>query len=211
VAPPPPEEPQELPLDLFLEEEDLGAHLDETGETDAQWANLEVHGEEIDDLLPDASTLQDLSEGEGDLEDENTASGMDNPVLLYLQEAGTVPLLKPEDEVRIAKQIVALKAQLREVVQEYGPRLPEALAAETTTPTEAEDWVTAVVRQVRSWVSRIEQGGEAEVQREAQLTPKKNPAVMDCYAICARRIRGDQRCDGQRQPPVSRGHCQEIY
>jgi RNA polymerase sigma factor (sigma-70 family) len=173
VAPPPPEEPQELPLDLFLEEEDLGAHLDETGETDTQWANLEVQGEEIDDLLPDASTLQDLPEGEGDLEDENTASGVDNPVLLYLQEAGTVPLLKPEDEVRIAKQIVALKSQLREVVQEYGPRLPEALAAETTTPTEAEDWVTAVVRQVRSWVSRIEQGGEAEVQRDAQLTPKK--------------------------------------
>jgi hypothetical protein len=73
---------------------------------------MDVPGEDIDDLMPDTPTLQDLREGEGDLEDENTASGMDNPVLLYLQEAGTVPLLKPEDEVRIAKQIATLKARV---------------------------------------------------------------------------------------------------
>src|SRR5919109_2007429 len=157
VAPPPPEEPQELPLDLFLEEDDdLEARLDEAVETDTRWDHMEVPGEEIDDLMPEAPALQDLQEGEGDLEDENAPSGMDNPVLLYLQEAGTVPLLKPEDEVRIAKQIVALKARLREVVQQYGPRLPEALTAETTTPTEAEDWVSEVVRHVRNWVNRIE-------------------------------------------------------
>ena len=127
VAPPPPEEPQELPLDLFLEDDDLGTPIDEAVEADARWDTLDVPGEEIDDLMPDTPALQELREGEGDLEDENTASGVDNPVLLYLQEAGTVPLLKPEDEVRIAKQIVALKARLREVVQEYGPQLPEAL------------------------------------------------------------------------------------
>ena len=173
VAPPPPEEPQELPLDLFLEDDDLGAPIDEAVETDTQWENLDVPGEEIDDLMPDTPALQELREGEGDLEDENTASGVDNPVLLYLQEAGTVPLLKPEDEVRIAKRIVALKARLREIVQEYGPQLPEALSAETTTPTEAEDWVTEVVREVRSWVSRIEHGEEAGIQRDVRLPPKK--------------------------------------
>jgi RNA polymerase primary sigma factor len=173
VAPPPPEEPQELPLDLFLEDDELGTPLEETVETDAQWDGMDVQGEEIDDLLPDTPTLQDLREGESDLEDENTASGVDNPVLLYLQEAGTVPLLKPEDEVRIAKQIVALKARLREVVQHYGPRLPDALMGETTTPTEAEDWVTEIVRHVRIWVNRIEHGEGAAVQREMRLTPKK--------------------------------------
>ena len=173
VAPPPLQEPQELPLDLFLEDDDLAAPFDEAAETDTPWANLDVPGEEIDDLMPDAPALQELREAEADLEDENTASGMDNPVLLYLQEAGTVPLLKPEDEVRIAKQIVALKARLREVVQEYGPQLPETLSAETTTPTEAEDWVSEVVREVRSWVSRIEHGDEADVQRDVRLSPKK--------------------------------------
>jgi len=173
VAPPPPEESQELPLDLFLEDDELGAPLEEAVETDARWSNMEVPGEEADDLMPDTSTLQELREGDGDLEDENTVSGVDNPVLLYLQEAGTVPLLKSEDEVRIAKQIVALKARLREVVQQYGPRLPDDLTAETTTPTEAEDWVTEVVRHVRTWINRIEHGEGGAVQRDVRLPAKK--------------------------------------
>jgi RNA polymerase sigma factor (sigma-70 family) len=173
VAPPTPEESQELPLDLFLEDDELGAPLDEAAETDARWGNMDVPGEEIDDLMPDTQTLQELREGDGDLEDENTVSGVDNPVLLYLQEAGTVPLLKPEDEVRIAKQIVALKARLREVVQHYGPRLPDDLTAETTTPTEAEDWVSEVVRHVRTWVNRIEHGEGGAVQRDVRLPSKK--------------------------------------
>jgi RNA polymerase primary sigma factor len=134
---------------------------------------MEVQSEEIDELIPDATTLQELREEEGELEDESGVSGVDNPVLLYLQEAGTVPLLKPDDEVRIAKQIEALKARLREVVEDYGPQLPETLMAETTTPTEAEDWVTDVVRHVRSWVSRLEHGEAAALQREVRLSPKK--------------------------------------
>jgi RNA polymerase sigma factor (sigma-70 family) len=173
VTPPPSEESQELPLDLFLEEDELVVPLDETVETSAQWGAIDVPGEESDDLMPDTSTLQELREGDGDLEDENPVSGVDNPVLLYLQEAGTVPLLKPEDEVRIAKQIVALKARLREVVQQYGPQLPDHLTAETTTPTEAEDWVTEIVCHVRTWVNRIEHGEPDAVQRDVRLPSKK--------------------------------------
>jgi RNA polymerase sigma factor (sigma-70 family) len=173
VAPLPAEESQELPLDLFLEDDELGAPLDETVQTDARWGNMDVASEEIDDLMPDTPILQELREGDSDLDDENTVSGVDNPVLLYLQEAGTVPLLKPEDEVRIAKQMVALKARLREVVQEYGPQLPDHLIAETTTPTEAEDWVTEIVYHVRTWVSRIEQGEANAVQRDVRLSVKK--------------------------------------
>jgi RNA polymerase primary sigma factor len=173
VAPPPPEEPQELPFDLFLEDDDLGAHLDETVDTGTPWTNLDVAGTELDELMPETPALRDLQDGESDLEDENAASGVDNPVLLYLQEAGTVPLLKPEDEVRIAKQIVTLKARLRQVVQDYGPQLPEALWAETTTPTEAEDWVSEVVREVRGWVNRLERGDEASAERDARLSPEK--------------------------------------
>lgn len=173
VVSPHPEESQDLPLDIFLEDDELGAPLDEPAETDARWDTMDVSGEEIDDLVPETPSLQELHEGDGDLEDENTVSGVDNPVLLYLQEAGTVPLLKPEDEVRIAKQIVALKAHLREVVQQYGPQLPDNLTVETTTPTEAEDWVAEIVRQVRIWVNRIEHGEAAAVQRDVRLAPKK--------------------------------------
>jgi RNA polymerase sigma factor (sigma-70 family) len=173
VVPPPPEEPRELPLDLFLEEEEVGTPLDEGVEAEAQWNNMDVQGEEIDDLMADDAALRELREGDGEVDDDSAVSGVDNPVLLYLQEAGTVPLLKPEDEVRIAKQIVALKARLRQVVQNYGPELPDALVAETTTPTEAEDWVAEVVRCVRSWVSRLEHGEGTAVQREAHLSSKK--------------------------------------
>jgi RNA polymerase sigma factor (sigma-70 family) len=183
VAPPPPEESQELPLDLFLEDDELGAPLEEAVETDTRWSDMDVPGEEVDDLMPDTSTLQELREGDGDLEDENTVSGVDNPVLLYLQEAGTVPLLKPEDEVRIAKQIVALKARLREVVQQYGPRLPDDLTAETTTPTEAEDWVTEVVRHVRTWINRIEHGEGGAVQRDVRLPSKK---ILQLWTVMQR-------------------------
>ena len=183
VAPPPSKESQDLPLNLFLEDDELGAPLDEAVETDARWGNMDVPGEEIDDLMSDTPTLQDLREGDGDLEDENTASGVDNPVLLYLQEAGTVPLLKPEDEVRIAKQIVALKARLREVVQQYGPQLPDELTAETTTPTEAEDWVTEVVRHVRAWVNRIEHGEADAVQRDVRLPSKK---ILQLWTVMQR-------------------------
>lgn len=173
VAPPPLEEPRELPLDLFLEEEELESPLDDAVESEAQWTGMAAQGEEIDDIVSDVSGLQELREGENDLDDDSAVSGVDNPVLLYLQEAGTVPLLKPEDEVRIAKQIVAQKACLRKVVHEFGPTLPEALLVETTTPTEAEDWVTAVVQHVRDWVQRFEHGEGAAVQQEVGLSPKK--------------------------------------
>ena len=173
VVSPRQEESQDLPLDIFLEDDELGTPLDETAETNARWGTMDVSGEEIDDLLPETPGLQELHEGDGDLEDENIVSGVDNPVLLYLQEAGTVPLLKPEDEVRIAKQIVALKARIREVVQQSGLHLPDNLTAETTTPTEAEDWVTEIVRQVRTWVNRIDHGEADAVQRDVRLAPKK--------------------------------------
>src|ERR671923_75101 len=173
IAPQPTEEAQELPLELFLEDDELSAPLDEAVGATPQWNSMDIHEEGVEDLMSDAATLHTLPEAERDVEEEEASSGIDNPVLLYLQEAGTVALLKPEDEVRLAKQIVALKARLREVVEEYGPQLPEALSAETTTPTEAEDWVVDVVRRVRGWISRLEHGEEAEVQRDVRLPPQK--------------------------------------
>jgi RNA polymerase sigma factor (sigma-70 family) len=178
----PPEESQELPLDLFLEE-DLGTPLDETVEPDAQWDPMDIQGEEMDNLLGDPPVLHDLPDGEHEereIEDEAASSSVDNPVLLYLQEAGTVPLLKPEDEVRIAKKIVELKARFFEVVQQYSPHLSDDLAAETASPTETEEWSSEVMHVVRSWVSRIEHGEGTAVQRETRLTVKK---ILQLWAI----------------------------
>jgi RNA polymerase primary sigma factor len=173
VAPPPPDEGQELPLDLFLEEEELGVPSDETIEPAPEWTALGFEGEEIDALMATESTLHELREGEQDTEEEETVSGADNPVLLYLQEAGTVPLLKPEDEVRIAKHIVDLKTRFQEVLQQFKPKLPEGLKAEMPTSPEADDWVIEVLQHVRSWIDRLKRGEGVIVQREAGLTPKK--------------------------------------
>ena len=173
VAPPPPDETQELPLELFLEEEDLGASVDETIAPDPQWTSMDLDGGEIDELISAEPTLHELPEGEQDAEEEETVSGADNPVLLYLQEAGTVPLLRPEDEVRIAKHIFEVKERFYQVLQQFKPKLPAALTAPMPMSPDPDDWVVEVLQHVHSWVRRIERGEGAAVQREAGLTSKK--------------------------------------
>jgi RNA polymerase primary sigma factor len=170
---PPPDEAQELPLELFLEEEDLGASVDETIESDPQWTSMDMDGEEIDELISTGPTLQESPEGEQDAEEEETVSGADNPVLLYLQEAGTVPLLKPEDEVRIAKHIFELKGRFCEVLQQFKAKFPEGLTAQMPLSPDTDDCVVEVLQHVRGWVHRLEHGEGAAVQREAGLTSKK--------------------------------------
>ena len=170
---PPPDEAQELPLDLYLEEEELGVPTDEAIKPAPQWTGLDLDVDEIDDLMATEPTLHELREGEQEAEEEGTVSGADNPVLLYLQEAGTVPLLKPEDEVRIAKHIVDLKARFYDVLQKFKPKLPAKFSTETSMASEADDWVMEVLQHVRSWVNRLEAGETTAVQRESGLTPKK--------------------------------------
>ena len=173
IAPQPTQEAQELPLELFLEDDELSAPLDEAVGATPQWNGMDIHEEGIEDLMSDAATLHTLPEAERDVEEEEASSGIDNPVLLYLQEAGTVPLLKPEDEVRLAKKIVDLKTRFREILKQYRPHLPTGLALKVATPTDTEDWVGEILRHVRSWVSRIEHRQSAAVEQEAQLTRKK--------------------------------------
>jgi RNA polymerase primary sigma factor len=164
-------EPQELGLDLFLEDEELSSTVDETVEAEPQWNSLDLEGEEIETLI--SEDLPELPETDHEVEDEETVSGADNPVLLYLQEAGTVPLLKPEDEVRLAKQIAELKARFYKVLQQFKPRLPAEFSLESPTAPEADDRIGAVMRYVQGWLVRLEHGEGATVQREAGLTAKK--------------------------------------
>jgi RNA polymerase primary sigma factor len=173
VVPPPPDEAQELPLELFLEEEDLGASVDEPVVSDPQWVGIDYDGEEIDELPSSEPALQDLQDGEPDAEEEGAVNGADNPVLLYLQEAGTVPLLKPEDEVRIAKHIVDVKARFLDTLQQFKMKLPEGLTVQTPLAPDADDWVLAVLEHVRGWTDRVERGEGSEVQRETGLSPRK--------------------------------------
>jgi RNA polymerase primary sigma factor len=171
IAPPSPAESQEVPLDLLLEEEELAASLDETIARDPQWMSLDE--EELDELMSPGPTLHELPEAEQDVEEEAAVSGADNPVLLYLQEAGTVPLLKPEDEVRIAKRIVDLKGRFLEVLQQSKAKLPKELTESMLTSPGGDDWVAEVLQHARGWVNCLEHGEEAAVHHETGLTAKR--------------------------------------
>jgi RNA polymerase sigma factor (sigma-70 family) len=153
VEPYPAEELPGLPDTLFPEEEDeadVFLHLmDET-------------------LAPGASLPPEVAEME-----EADAAGLDNPVILYLQEAATVPLLTHEDEVRIGGQIQQLKARLLEAVEHRVGALPSLPPLHTARHEEPEAWVAEVIRRIRGWVARIERGEGTSLQREVRLPPEQ--------------------------------------
>ncbi len=164
------EESRELPEELFLDEE-AAPPLDETLPADPHWDNLDLQADAIEEFMSDsdAAAPRELAE----VEEEEVVASKDNPVLLYLQEAGTVPLLKPEDEVRIAKQIQQIKGRLLEGVQKHLSSIPSLPAFEATKYGEPDAWVDELGGRVKGWISRIECGEGADVQREVGLTPKK--------------------------------------
>jgi DNA-directed RNA polymerase sigma subunit (sigma70/sigma32) len=106
-------------------------------------------------------------------EEDEQATGAENLVLRYLQEAGRVPLLTPAGEVDLAKQIEAAKARVVAVLQGHVPSSPHGPVGEGA-PHEASDaWVADRLRQVRHWVVRLERGNEVEVQQDSGLSPER--------------------------------------
>ncbi|HEX2277512.1 MAG TPA: sigma factor, partial [Candidatus Tectomicrobia bacterium] len=89
---------------------------------------------------------------------------VDAPVLLYLQEAGRVPLLSAADEVRLGEQIQTAYAHLGAVLRAQRPAEPAA------ADPEDERWLTGRLRQLRRWITRLERGPATAVERESGLT-----------------------------------------
>jgi Sigma-70 factor, region 1.2 len=77
---------------------------------------------------------------------------------LYLQEAGTVPLLTAADEVRLAEQLQSAKAHLLEALH---TALPTAAIPPELTP---ESWLAEQLRHLQRWVARLDQGQAAAVR-----------------------------------------------
>lgn len=84
--------------EVEVETADLPASAEEGPETAIELLELD-HGEEADDQ-------------EADFE----AYGRDDPVLLYLREMGAVPLLRPEEEVAIAKHAEQAAEELQRLL-----------------------------------------------------------------------------------------------
>jgi RNA polymerase sigma factor (sigma-70 family) len=89
---------------------------------------------------------------------------LDTPVLLYLQEAGQVPLLSAADEVRLGEQIQRAYAQLGAVLRAQRPA--ESAAADP----EDERGPAGRLRQLRQWMTRLARGATPAVERESGLS-----------------------------------------
>jgi RNA polymerase sigma factor (sigma-70 family) len=92
------------------------------------------------------------------------AADVDASVLRYLQEAGRVPLLSADDEVRLGEQIQTAYAHLGAVLRAQLPA--ESAAADP----EDERWPAGRLRQLRRWITRLERGPATAVERESGLS-----------------------------------------
>jgi hypothetical protein len=104
---------QQLPAEPFLDEGVVDAGLGQEVGLDPQWQSADVPEQAAEALVTEApSLLAPIA-----VEDDEGTPGTETLVLLYLQEAGTVPLLTAADEVRLAEQLHTAKARLLEALQ----------------------------------------------------------------------------------------------
>ncbi len=146
------------------------------GDVEPQEDSFDLPDEAIEEFGSEASELRDTPVPEHNLretDEDEQATEATNFVLLYLQEAGRVPLLTPADEVDLAKRIEAAKARVVAVLQAYIPLCGSRSNAERTPHEESHEWVANQLRQVRTWVMHLERGHEVEVQRESGLSPER--------------------------------------
>lgn len=134
------------------------------------WAGLDFPDLEQQTLTSEDVDVQDLSEPEGlvginaaEFEEEEETVGVVDLVLIYLQEAGAIPLLTPADETRLSTLLQNARARLVEILRAWLPIGPEA-----GTP-EAERWWAERLRQVQAEISRLDHD-VAGVQRDSGLS-----------------------------------------
>jgi RNA polymerase primary sigma factor len=164
----PMEETPPNPEDVPQAADVLGVSPDEPM-TAELWDGLDFSGTVRRAMASEDAALQeitlphDLAEASSsELEAEEETTRVVDLVLLYLQEAGTIPLLTPADEARLSMQMQVAKARLTEILRAWLPTQPDA------AKPEAEGWRVDRLHQVQSWIARLEREA-AEVQRESGL------------------------------------------
>jgi len=171
-----PPAPESLSDELFREEDLLDASPIGLVDAELQWDNFDLPDEAAEEVGSEASALREFP-GPGhnliEAEEDEQATEAQNLVLRYLQEAGSVPLLTPDGEVDLAKQIEAAKARVVEVLQVYIPSSPNWPVWEGAPHEVSDEWVADRRRQIRNWVVRLERGDEVEVQRDSGLSPER--------------------------------------
>jgi RNA polymerase sigma factor (sigma-70 family) len=134
------------------------------------WAGLDFPDLAHHTLTSEDVDVQDLSEPEGlvginsaEFEEAQETVGVVDLVLIYLQEAGAIPLLTPADETRWSILLQNARARLVEILRAWLPIGPEA-----GTP-EAERWWAERLRQVQAEISCLDHD-VAGVQRDSGLS-----------------------------------------
>jgi RNA polymerase sigma factor (sigma-70 family) len=152
----PTEEEQSNSGDLLREMDPLEAGLDGSMSVEA-WPGLDRPDPEHRTLTSNDVDVQDLSDPDGlvgddvaEFEEEEETAGAVDLVLIYLQEAGAIPLLTPADETRLSTLMRNAKSRLTEILRGWLPIGPEA-----GTP-EAERWEAERLRQIQLEISRLD-------------------------------------------------------
>jgi RNA polymerase sigma factor (sigma-70 family) len=155
--------------DLSPEVDPLAAAPDGSMAVEA-WAGLDFPDLAHHTLTSEDVDVQDLSEPEGlvginsaEFEEAQETVGVVDLVLIYLQEAGAIPLLTPADETRWSILLQNARARLVEILRAWLPIGPEA-----GTP-EAERWWAERLRQVQAEISCLDHD-VAGVQRDSGLS-----------------------------------------
>jgi RNA polymerase sigma factor (sigma-70 family) len=155
------EGPPQLSDVPFLDEDGVDVGLGEEVGLDPPWQSADVPEKVMEVLVTEApSRLEPTAV----VDDEGTP-GTERLILLYLQEAGTVPLLTAADEVRLAEQLQTAKAHLLEALQAApaAARIPPELTPEA--------WLAERLCQLQSWIARLDQGHAAAVEADSGLPP----------------------------------------
>ena len=121
---------------------------------------LTSEGIRAQDLI-EADNLGGMNADEGEGGDET--AGVVDLVLIYLRQAGAIPLLTPADETRLAIMLQNARAHLIETLRAWLPIGPNAGAADP------ERWWAERLRQVQAEIGRLDHD-ERGVQRASGLS-----------------------------------------
>jgi RNA polymerase sigma factor (sigma-70 family) len=145
----------------FLDADGVDAGLGEEVGLDPPWQSADMPENVVEALVTEAPSRLEPTP----VVDDAGTPGTERLILLYLQEAGTVPLLTAADEVRLAEQLHTAKAHLLEALQNA---LPAAAIPHELTP---EAWQAERLRQLQRWIARLDQGQIAAVAADCGLPP----------------------------------------
>jgi RNA polymerase sigma factor (sigma-70 family) len=139
----------------FQEEAQPDAPAEDSMETESPWEEMALHDAPLEAFRSLERPSQERAAPQVDI---------DTPVLLYLQEAGLVPLLRAADEVRLGEQIQMAHVHL-------GAMLRAQLPAGSAPAVSADEtWVIEHLRQLRRWITRLERGPATAGAHESGLT-----------------------------------------